>query len=306
MKVFVIAQHHGVMLTLNSLIDSGIKEMSVIVPTTQIEKYDRMYHENSTNPDYTIFKNFDKRIKRFADLASVERDASIDVFNADNFDIRNTVSSMLTIIQELGINSEKVACQMAGTITLKDYRRKGEEVLNNPFGFCYSRVYEKNRRLAMYHMIGLPRVDNSLDNNFFLVDMLKINSRIINQAANDRQLLIEAQKNKQITYLPREFNFKEDPLIGSAISARETVCHNLRASKGYNLNFWNKSMQAFDKQKSEEIFGYPYDFYAKYAAISKEHLPIGTVNKIRENGKHTETYVKELRTCMDIIDLINT
>lgn len=304
MKVFVIAQHHGVMLTLNSLIDSGIKEMTVIVPTSQIDKYNRMYDENNTNPDFAIFKNFDKRIKKFADLASVERGTNIDVFNADNFDIRNTVSSMLVIIRELGINSEKVACQMAGTITLKDYRQKADTVLGNVFGFCYSRVYEKDRRLGMYHMIGLPRTDNSLDNNFFLIDMLKVNNKMIGK--NDKILLNEAATNKQITYLPRQFNYKDDILIGNAISARETVCHNLRASRGYNLNFWNKSMQPFEKQKSDEIFGYPYDFYAKYAMIAREHLPVGTVSRITENGKHTETYVKELRTCIDIIDLINT
>lgn len=304
MKVFVIAQHHGVMLTLNSLLDSGIKDFSVIIPTSQVEKYNKMYNENTGNPDFEIFKNFDKRVKKFADLAGVERGASISVFSADNFDVRNTVASMLNILRDGGITSEKVSCQMAGTITLKDYRSKAEQIVNNPFGFCFSRVYGRDRRLSMYHMLGLPKVDNSLDNNFFVIDMSKIENRHF--VGNDRALLSEAQKNKQITYLPREFNFKDDILIGDAISARETVCHNLRASRGYNLNFWNKSMQPFERQKSEEIFGYPYDFYSKYAMLSREHLPQGTVNKIIENGSHTEKYVKDLRTCIDIIDLINT
>ena len=44
MKTFVIAQHHGVFLTLNSMIENGIDDIHVIIPGSQVEKYNKMYN----------------------------------------------------------------------------------------------------------------------------------------------------------------------------------------------------------------------------------------------------------------------
>lgn len=299
MKTFVIAQHHGVFLTLQSLIDQGINDIVVIIPDSQVNKYNKMYEDNVSREEFKIFKDFDKRVKTFIDA----NDKTIELFIVDDFDISNTVTSILRIINTLEFKG-KVACLMAGTVVLKDYREAVNSVATKPFNFCMSRVYQEDRHLSMYHMIGLPKVDKSVDVNFFVVD---IDSMTENDfVSKDVQLLNNANATKRMNYISREFNAKDDPLLGNAISARQTVVHNLRSQSSYILNLWNKVIVQYDRQKSEEFFAYPYEYYGKYAEAVKDNLPVTTVHRIVKNGNESKKWVGGLVECIDIIDLINT
>jgi hypothetical protein len=297
MKTFVIAQHHGVFLTLKSMHDCGIDDIVVIVPGGQVEKYNKMYSEKPEDPEYQAFQNYDKRIKEFIQNNNIQA----EVFVYDGFDIRNTVSSALRFVDAYGCR-EIVACLLSGTIVIKDYRDNiKEQLLMKEIGACSSRVYQNHNQLSMYHMIGLPQIDKSLDVNFFAADMTKI--RPAQLEMDDSNLLNDATKRKQLAHMSREFNGKDDPLIGTAISARQTIAHNLRIQAGFIVNLWNKSIKGSGQLKSEELFGYPFNYYSKYVREVGSYLPKSTVNKIINNGEETEKWTGGLYDCLDIIDL---
>lgn len=298
MKTFVIAQHHGVFLTLQSMHDCGIKDIVVIVPNGQVEKYNKMYFENQTNPEYKCFNNYGRNINEFIKSKGIDA----KVFISDGFDIKNTVVSTLQFINEYEYN-KMAACILSGTVVIKDYRDefKNGVMVGKTFGACISRVYQNDNQLSMYRMLGMPQTDLSLDVNFFVVDMFKITHK--NLTVSDGQLLSEFAKNKTLDYLPRRYNGKDDVLIGSAISARQTIAHNLNIQNGVIVNLWNKSIKANSTLKSEEIYGYPFNLYSKYAKQVANLLPASTVKKIVANGDETEKCTSGLYECLDIIDL---
>lgn len=298
MKTFVIAQHHGVFLTLQSLIDCGIEDIVVIIPASQVNKYNKMYNENPTNPEFKAFQDYDKRISSFIKDSG---HPNIKAFIFDDFDIRNTVMSTLKFINAYGCN-EIVACIMSGAIAIRDYTStiKGEMLLKT-VGACMTRVYQNDRQLSMYHMLGYPQNDKSIDVNFFAIDASKINN--INPTMSDSEYLNSLLKSNNLVYLPRNYNGKDDVLIGLAISARQTLAHQLRMQAGYVINIWNKSIKPTELHKSEEIFGYPFDIYKMYAEKVGNNLPLSTMERIINNGKETEKWTGGLLDCMDIIDL---
>lgn len=296
MKTFVVAQHHGSFLTIKSLGDLGIDDVTIIIPGSQVVKYNKMYEDNPTNKEFVVFKDYDKRIAEFVKSNNL----NYKVFVFDDFDVRNTIASTINAIK-LTEYRGVVSCIMSGAIAIKDYRDFARSNLNcKEIGTCLSRVYQFDKHLAMYGMIGLPAKDMAVDTNFFVVDMSKASNLI---TLSDSQLLNNAIKRKQLTYLDRNLNHKSDILIGSAISARQTVSHNLRAQNGYILNFWNKAIMSPSKQTTEEIFGYPYHFYKKVAANMQQWIPESTVSRIVLNGTETENVIGGLHECMDIIDL---
>ncbi len=297
MKTFVIAQHHGVFLTLKSMHDCGINNITVVVPGRQVDKYNKMYYEKPTDPEYQAFQNYDKKIKEFVTNNNI--DAKIFVY--DGFDIRNTVTSTLRFINDYGC-SEIVACILSGALVIKDYRNSvRDQLLMKEIGACTTRVYQNHNQLSMYHMIGLQQIDRSLDVNFFAVDMTKIKPAQLQM--DDGALLNDATKRKQLAHITREFNGKDDPLIGTAISARQTIAHNLKIQAGFIVNLWNKSIKGPGQLKSEEIFGYPFNYYSKYVSEVGSYLPKSTVDKIINNGEETEKWTSGLYDCLDIIDL---
>jgi len=299
MKTFVIAQHHGVFLTLQSLFNNNIDNIVVIIPESQISKYNKMYKENTSKQEFKIFEDFDKRVKRFIDNSG----KNIDLFIVDDFDVANAVTSTIRTINTLEYKGY-ITCLMAGTIVLNDFRKEVKNSTDKTFGLCLSRVYQEDRHLSMYHMIGLPKVDKSLDINFFTVNMDNISENDI--LSNDIQLLNNASVTKRITHLPRKFNAKDDVLIGNAISARQTVVHNLRSQDSYVLNLWNKAISQYDRLKSEDFFAYPFEHYGKYAEAVKDNLPFTTAHRIIKNGNESRIWAGGLKECIDIIDLINT
>lgn len=297
MKTFVIAQHHGTFLTLSSLASHNITDVTVIIPGSQVAKYNKMYAENSRNPEYSVFRDYDKLIMSFIK----ENNLGFKAYVVDDFDIRNTFVSTLKVINEI-TNTEIVACLLSGSIVNRDFRSEAKGALAmKRFGMCYSRVYQGNAQLSMYGMLGLPPNDPSVDLNFFLVDMSKITYQDL--SSTDSQVLSEGARKKQMSSLPRDFNGKDDILIGTAISARQTIAHNLKMQSGFIVNLWNKSIKPNSQLKSEEIYGYPFDIYSRYCENLDGYLPRTTINKIRENGNETAMWTSGLYDCLDIIDL---
>lgn len=297
MKTILIAQHHGTFFTLNSLKEQGIEDVTVIIPGSQVEKYNKMYNENSTNPDYITFKDYDKLISSYIK----ENNLKYKVYVVDDFDVRNTFVSTLKVAVDLGYN-EIITFILSGAIVNNDYTPHVKEALSfKIFGMCSSRVYQNNSQLSMYHMIGLPQNDPSLDLNFYVVDLTKVTPQDL--LLGDSQLLSNAMKKKVIALINRKFNGKDDPLIGTAISARQTIAHNLKIQLGFIVNLWNKSIKSNDSLKSEEIYGYPFDIYGKHSVGLDNYLPKSTLNKIRINSAETQKLTSGLYECLDIIDL---
>lgn len=297
MKTFVIAQHHGVFLTLESLIASGVEDITVIIPNSQVEKYNKMYSENPHNSDFKNFKDYDKLIGSYIK----SKNANIKAFVYDDFDIKNTVTSTLNFINAAGAR-EIVACILSGSVVIKDYRPYAKDALGfKEFGACLTRVYQGHPQLSMYHMLDLPQVDKSIDINFFLVDMTKITSNHLQM--KDAALLNDMTKRKQLTNIPRDYNGKDDVLIGTAISARQTIAHHLKVQSGFIVNIWNKSIRQLDLHKSEEIFGYPFHIYGDYLSKVSSYLPKSTADRIIANSEETKKWTSGLYDCLDIIDL---
>ena len=63
----IIATHHGAFLTIKSALkNSSHDKLVVIVPKSQVDKYNKMYEENiHKNSEFEIFKNYDKTITQF-------------------------------------------------------------------------------------------------------------------------------------------------------------------------------------------------------------------------------------------------
>lgn len=297
MKTILVAQHHGTFFTLNSLFENNIDDVVVIIPGSQVTKYNKMYSEHSTNKDYAAFKDYDKLVVEYIKA----NNRKYPVYVMDTFDVTNMLVSTLNSLEWLGIE-EVVTCVLSGALVNKDYRPYAKDALQHKtFGMCYSRVYQTNSQLSMYHMIGLKAQDFSLDLNFYVVDTTKIEPH--NLQMTDSQLLSDLTKKKQVTILGREFNGKDDVLIGSAISARQTIAHNLKIQSGFIINLWNKCIKPNDALKSEEVYGYPLNLYSKHSTRLDGFLPASTLKKIRENGDETEKLTSGLYGCLDIINL---
>jgi hypothetical protein len=88
---------------------------------------------------------------------------------------------------------------------------------------------------------------------------------------------------------------KHDVLIGTAISARETVMHNIKASKSFVINFWMPAIKKYEDLYPEETFGYPFDIYLDYAEQVEDYLPASTYNRIKQNGEATKYWIKDIR-----------
>jgi len=297
MKTFVIAQHHGVFLTLQSMKDCGIDNIVVIIPNSQVVKYNAMYYDNPLEEEFKCFQDYDKKIKEFI----ITNNIDAEVFIFDEFDIKNTATSTFKFINAYGCR-EVAVCLLSGVIVIDDYRLTIKpELIGKTVGACLSRVYQSDRQLSMYHMLGYPQHDKSVDVNFFVVDASKVNEGMLSMT--DGSFFQTMAKNKQLVELPRKYNGKDDVLIGTAISARQTIAHNLKIQDGFIVNLWNKSIKNIDLLKSEEIYGYPLNLYSKYAGMVGSNLPSSTVSKIMTNGNETEKCTSGLYECLDIIDL---
>jgi hypothetical protein len=286
MKTLVIvATHHGAFLTIKSAMkNSSHDKMIVIVPRSQVDKYNRMYSENiSRSQEFEIFKDYDKLVTKFC---------KTEVFVVDDWDMNNTVATTVETLMALQSKGRHFVVN-AGLIILSDpftddilIKLDEKRVIIGK-----TRVYGDDRRLNMYHMIGMPREEPGYDANVFAVNI----DLFTEIAKTDMKLIQDSIFYKKMDKLPRKFNMKHDPLIGTAISARETVMHNIKSSKASVINFWMPAIKKYDDLYPEETFGYPFDIYLDYAKKVKAYLPESTYNRIELNGEATKYWIKDIR-----------
>ena len=281
----IIATHHGSFLTIKSALkNSSHDKLIVIVPKSQVDKYHKMYEDNvHKNAEFEVFKNYDRTITQFC---------GTEVFVVDDWDPANSVSSTVETLMALESKGLHVVVG-AGLLILKDPFSKSltELMDSNRLAISKPRVYGDNKRLNMYHMIGLSKEDLSSDANVFALNMDLFEEITV----SDGRLIQEAISNKKFVKLPREYNMKHDALIGTAISARETVMHGTRASKSSIVNFWMPVIKKYEDLYPEETFGYLFDVYLDYAEQVEDYLPASTYNRIKQNGEATKYWIKDIR-----------
>tara|TARA_R110000868_G_scaffold137027_1_gene350391 strand:- start:1805 stop:2680 length:876 start_codon:yes stop_codon:yes gene_type:complete len=281
----IIAAHHGSFLTIKSALkNSSHDKLIVLVPRSQVDKYNKMYEENiHKSSEFEIFKDYDKLVTNFC---------GTEVFVVDDWDSNNTVSSTIDVLRGLESKGNHFVVG-AGLLILTDpFTPQLLEKLNDKrIIIGKTRVYGEDKRLNMYHMIGMPREDQGFDANVFAVNV----DLFEEIPTTDSKLIQDSIFVKKMEKLPRGFNMKHDPLIGTAISARETVMHNVRSVQACIINFWMPAIKKYEDLYSEETFGYPFDVYLDYAEQVEDYLPASTYNRIKQNGEATKYWIKDIR-----------
>jgi hypothetical protein len=260
--------------------------MIIFVPESQVQKYNDMYEKNSNNSEFVVFKDYNKQLSEYANQ---------DVLVVKDWDMNNCVASVQESLMAVEA-SGKIFVVGAGCLVLQDPFQDTlmDSLEKNRIVIGKSRVYSNNKKLNMYHMIGLPRDDSRYDSSVFALN-LDLFTRVYN---NDGEIITDANINNQLGNLDRLYNMKSDPLIGTAISARETLVHNIRSSKSFVVNFWMPSITKYDNITADETFGYPLDYYLDYAESVKSYIPESTFERIRQNGEATKYWVKEIRSIL--------
>jgi hypothetical protein len=281
----IIATHHGSFLTIKSALkNSSHDKLIVLVPRSQVDKYNKMYEENiHKNAEFEIFKDYDKMVTKFC---------GTEVFVVDDWDQANSISCVIDVLTGLS-GKGKHFVVTAGVLILRDPFT--DEIMDSlethKLAISKPRVYGDNKQLNMYHMIGLSRNDSSFDANVFAVNMDKFEEL----SSIDSTLLQELSNTKQQFNMPRKYNMKHDALIGTAISARETVMHNVKSAQACVINFWMPAIKKYEDLYPEETFGYPFDIYLDYAEQVEDYLPASTYNRIKQNGEATKYWIKDIR-----------
>ena len=280
MKTLVIlAYHHGAFLTIESAKqNSNHDKMIVLIPRSQIEKYSRMYEENKSNPEYVCFQDYKDKLAKFAD---------VETYVLEEFDMENpisTVSEALMAMDRKGVHF----IVGAGVLILKDpfTEEITEQLQEKKVGVSSVRVYHDNPRLNMYSMLDMGNHNGGIDGNVFVLNM-----DLFQQVYQNDNILSSEKR----FWLDRKYNMRNDYLIGTAISARESVQHGIKATKSNIINFWSVAMKKYDTLYPEETFSYPLDYYSEYAEKVKQYLPESTYNKILENGEKTKYWIEDIR-----------
>jgi hypothetical protein len=281
----IIATHHGSFLTIKSALkNSSHDKLVVLVPRSQVDKYNKMYEENIyKSSEFEIFKDYDKLVTNFC---------GTEVFVVDDWDQNNTVSSTIDVLTGLGSKGKHFIVG-AGLLILTDpfTSQLLEKLEDKKIIIGKTRVYGEDRRLNMYHMIGMPKEEQGFDANVFAVNV----DLFEDIPTTDLKLIQDSIFFKKMEKLPRGFNMKHDPLIGTAISARETVMHNVKSAQACVINFWMPAIKKYEDLYPEETFGYPFDIYLDYAEQVEDYLPASTYNRIKQNGEATKYWIKDIR-----------
>lgn len=242
MNALVIAQHHGAFLTLQSLIGK-VDEVVVVIPQSQLNKYAGFPEK--------VFQDYGKNMQAYCKKHGFK------------CWIAAALESPRAILESLEKRGKWVVLA-AGAL----YQGIDEGKLTGYAGaYVKGRLFDRDNRLSMYGMIGLPPVDESVHKANLFVNM--------DMHARERELA------------PMAIG-RVDPLIGSALSALECLRIRTASSKSAVLHYW---MAAINRTHTEvEYLSYPFDEYAKYAKPVKKFLPATAFEVIVENGAQSARY----------------
>jgi len=260
MNFLVMAQHHGAFITLESIPkDSNVV---VFVPQSQIDKY-------SGFPE-PVFKNYFANLKKYCDKKGYEL-----------YIVEHSRDNMFTFCSEslFQIGKKGVwAVLPAGAIYQSTPNMAGKRA-----AFVRGRVFDKDRRLAMYSMIGLPENDPYINNAAFFLNL----DEIPVGSFKDSLML----SGGDVVELGSMGIGRPDPLVGKALSALECLRMRTKSIKSHVLYYW---MQVIARKHAEQEFlAYPFEQYAVYAKKVKKQLPESTYEVIVQNSEQSAFY-KEL------------
>jgi hypothetical protein len=264
MNALILAQHHGAFLTMQSALGK-FERVIVFVPQSQLDKY-------ATFPDKE-FKEYGKMLKAFC------KKNKFELYTVQAPPAANQAAAYIAALRELKA-SGNWAILSAGSI----YQSFNEDKLkDNWFSASVGRVFDGDQRLAMYGMIGLEPINNSIHvSNFF------VNLDLVPAESSDQVLLGTAKQLGKFHKQSRMGLGRPDPLVGQALSALELLRLRTKTAKSAVLNYW---MPAITKNHVEqEYVAYPFDEYAKLAQKMKKYLPAATAAAIKVNGEQSAAY----------------
>lgn len=149
MSYLVIATHHGCFLTLQQLKQLKIRDVTVVIPQSQIDKYSKF--------DGDIFTNYQQLVKEFCP-------SHWQVFVSENWNPNSKFRSAHGLLTELGKTGIVTVLEAGGLLA---EGRKPTEM--KTFGVVEARVHPKMKKL--YTMLGEPEESKAVHGGAFYVNM---------------------------------------------------------------------------------------------------------------------------------------
>lgn len=258
MNALVIAQHHGAFLTLQSLLGK-VDRIVAFLPQSQLDKYAGFVES-------PVFLNYGKNMKAFCKKHKIELHIMQPIAT-------NPVTTYLEALRS--IDATGVWAVLSAGSIFKSFPDMEDAAVLSTIG----RVFDADKRLSMYHMLGLQLRDHTANTSNFFVDIDKVQLGF-----NDIQLF----SGKGFSEMKPMAVARPDVLVGAALSALECIRLRTKSNNSNVLNYWMKSITK--QQDDLEPASYPYDEYALLAKTVRRLLPAGTYNVIVENGAAAAEY----------------
>jgi hypothetical protein len=282
-NVFLIASHHGVFLTLESLkkLKEDIGELVIVIPEDKLEKY--------SNMEGAEFKNFQKLIVKQA--KKIKKEAGI--YTA-KFDIFRRVSQTAEFLRE--INASGVWLQVcAGSVVnrLPGARILGEMadkyLLMSPM-----RCYEGNKRLDMYAMLGEPdlKAHEKQNTATFVINADHIPVNIL----PDMFMIREAIDRLMFKSINSHAFSSQESLVELAFGGKQLLDHAALAENNMVGDYWQFVIQP--RLGIDVLYAYPLEQYLPYISKLKGLVPEVTIDRIKANALEAKNYSLAFRDAL--------
>ncbi len=204
MNVLVIATHHGAFLTLQQLKQWKYKNVVVVIPQSQIDKYSRY--------DGAVFKNFEKNIRKFC---GKKWQVYVDV----DWDAKQKIKEAYAFLKFAGKTGKWLVLE-SGAL-LGGRHAHGFPPFNTTYGVTYQRVYPRLTKL--YTMLGEPEESKKLCTSSFFVNL-----------DNPAQT---------VTYLPGEVFHRADTLYEQSFGMLSCIRYQQMVAEAWTVNFWMEAIK---------------------------------------------------------------
>lgn len=205
MKILVIATHHGAFLTLAQIKHLELKNVSVVIPQSQIDKYKGF--------EGTIFQKYEPNLKRFC--------KGMDVHVSSTWDAGNKFLSAFKFLDNIGATGKWLVLE-AGSLLGDFYERI--PAFNTTFAGVYTRVHENYQKL--YTMLGEAKEIRVTYTSSFYVNM------------------DEAEPSFRITYIDTNVFQRPDVLFAKSFGPLSCIRYQQAPYYASTMNFWMEAIRA--------------------------------------------------------------
>jgi hypothetical protein len=157
MNILVIATHHGAFLTIGQLKQWNIKNVTVLIPQSQIDKYKSF--------EGKIFTDYEANLKKFCGK-------NIKLYVSENFNLKNKFLATHDFLSTIESKEKWLVLESGSLLCRKDF----DVPECSTFGVVKTRPHEHYKKL--YKMLGEPEVSESIYANCFFVNMEDTSGRI--------------------------------------------------------------------------------------------------------------------------------